>query len=134
MEERSRERRIKWPRAICLGAFLSISACDSESPVLPCLLYAEIGILATVMDSISGGAVSADSVVGTVTDGLYVERVRTTPAQALTGFYFAEERAGVYQVAIAAEGYEPWIADGVSVTRDECHVRRVTLSARLRPA
>ena len=134
MEERSRDRRIRWPRAMCLIAFLSISACDDETELLPCAGTSEIGIVATVTDSISGGGVSADSVVGTVTDGLYVEHVRTTPAYALVGLTFAEDRAGIYQVAITAEGYEPWMVDGVSVTGDHCHLRGVTLSARMRPA
>jgi hypothetical protein len=43
----------------------------------------------------------------------------------------ADERAGNYSVHLEADGYQPWDTAGIRVTRDACHVRGVSLTARL---
>jgi hypothetical protein len=43
----------------------------------------------------------------------------------------AGERAGTYDLTIRSPGYRDWTRTGVEVTKDQCHVRPVTLTARL---
>jgi hypothetical protein len=43
----------------------------------------------------------------------------------------AFERRGVYTVDLQVTGYYPWDTSGIAVSRDECHVRTVNLSAAL---
>ena len=43
----------------------------------------------------------------------------------------AHERAGTYTVTVEQQGYNGWSQSGVNVGRGECHVRSVSLTARL---
>lgn len=43
----------------------------------------------------------------------------------------AFERAGTYTVTVEKDGYQTWLRSGVRVSRDECHVRTVALTAQL---
>src|SRR5688500_18918598 len=45
----------------------------------------------------------------------------------------AVERRGVYTVHLEVTGYHRWDTSGIAVSRDECHVRTVKLSAALQP-
>lgn len=87
------------------------------------------GIVMTVVDSISGGPVPGE-VTATATDGTYVETV-AVPGD--TPFTLAENRAGSYDVEVAAPGYQTWMATGVTVqvSGNTCSVRRVRLTALL---
>jgi len=44
------------------------------------------------------------------------------------------EREGTDTITVRRAGYATWTRTGVTVTRDECHVRPVTVTARLQPA
>jgi hypothetical protein len=43
----------------------------------------------------------------------------------------AGERPGVYSVVVRSPGYHDWTRSGIEVTADECHVRPVSVIARL---
>ena len=43
------------------------------------------------------------------------------------------ERAGTYDVTVEQQGYRVWSRAVVKVTRGECHVRTVAITARLQP-
>ena len=43
----------------------------------------------------------------------------------------AHERAGTYTVTVEQQGYNVWSQTGLNVSRGECHVRTVSLTARL---
>ena len=45
----------------------------------------------------------------------------------------AGERAGLYRVTVRKPGYADWVRTGVRIVEDECHVRPVSDTARLRP-
>ena len=45
----------------------------------------------------------------------------------------AHERTGSYDVTVDQQGYRVWSRAGVNVTRGECHVRTVSITARLQP-
>ena len=48
-------------------------------------------------------------------------------------FLLGDERPGIYDVTVDAAGYEPWQQQGVTVTKDECHVRTEELTAIVQP-
>ena len=48
-------------------------------------------------------------------------------------YQLAYEKAGEFTVAVQISGYAPWSRDGVRVTRGDCHVRTVELTALLQP-
>ena len=48
-------------------------------------------------------------------------------------YQLAHERAGTYTVTVEKEGYRGWSQSGIRVTKGECHVRTVNLTARLQP-
>lgn len=52
------------------------------------------------------------------------------PTSAVAGAY---EQAGRYSVVILSDAFEPWVRDGIDVSRDRCHVHTVRLSALLTP-
>ena len=117
-----------------LSTFLvvgSLGGCDIAG-VFACEDYAAAGILVAVVDSLSGGPVSAGEVTGVAAEGSYLETHTVTPAQAEAGVPgFALEREGVYYVQFTAPGYRMWSVNNVRVTADMCHVRTVRLTAKM---
>jgi len=72
-----------------------------------------------------------------VIEGSYREELTPAtldPARGLTRRFAAYERAGTYTVTLSQPGYLPWRASLVHVTRDECHVNTVTVTALLEVA
>ena len=54
----------------------------------------------------------------------------TVPRDTLI-LYAAVDRPGTYSVLVRSPGYSDWLRTTVDVTADACHVRTVTLTARL---
>ncbi|MBA3645263.1 MAG: carboxypeptidase regulatory-like domain-containing protein [Gemmatimonadaceae bacterium] len=111
---------------------LVLSACSQNSPQpIICTALFAYGITVTVVDSVTG-APAASGAVLVARDGAYTDSV---PAQAdspnTSSVAAAGERAGTYTVTISKPGYKPWTQSGVTVTKDECHVRGVALTAKL---
>jgi hypothetical protein len=97
---------------------------------LVCQAYAAAGVNLTIVDSVSGSAVSGTGVMRLkVTDGGFVDSLRTVTLIPQWGAAF--ERAGTYTATVDADGYQPWRKDGIVVTRGLCHVRPVSVTARL---
>ncbi len=97
---------------------------------LVCQAYAAAGVNLTIVDSASGTAVSGTGVMRLkVTDGRFVDSLRTVTLIPHWGAAF--ERAGTYTATVDADGYQHWRKDGIVVTRGLCHVRPVSVTARL---
>jgi hypothetical protein len=98
---------------------------------LVCTMEMRAGITLTLLDSVSGVQLSGTGDVRLkVTDGMYTDSLRTVVV--LIGFWGgAYERAGTYTATVDADGYLPWRKDGIVVTRGLCHVRTVSVIARL---
>lgn len=99
-----------------------------------CVDTRELGLLVSVVDSITGGPVVTENEVVAI-DGSYADTATATldrsETQALAGL--ATERPGTYHVETTAEGYRPWAKDGVRVSDGECHVQTVELEALMQP-
>lgn len=124
-------------RTVCLLSLLTaVAGCDPIFGI--CETYAVSAIGVTVVDSVTAGPLTADTIWGRARDGEYVDSMlistidRDEPP--ITSFAFALERPGVYEVAIGATGYRTWTKRGVEVADGRCHVEPASLMAKLQPA
>lgn len=118
-------------RLSCSAILPLLSACSSPNDVV-CTLIAVPGINVLVRDSVSG-AFGSNGATATAVDGTYTDTngfpaISTQPELPIS---LAYEREGTYAVTVAKTGYKAWNTSGIRVTRDVCHVRTVTLTARL---
>lgn len=114
---------------IVAGAALSLG-CNSLTGTV-CTDEARAAISVEALDSITNAPVEAGARI-IASNGAFADTVITV--EDFDGPYgLAHERAGSYTVTVEQEGYAPWSRSDVQVTRDECHVRTVRLTALLRP-
>jgi len=102
-----------------------------------CTLEARAGLVIAVEDSVSGskGPFTGVSYVAKDTSAYRDSTfLATVPAQVGGSPFFvglAYERPGKFDVTVRATGYRAWVRTGVEVTKDQCHVIPVSLTARL---
>lgn len=115
-----------------LLSVVALGGCDLLGPT--CATYADPGIVVSLVDSLDGNPVSAPSEV-IASEGAYADTVHGPwePFDSAWAANLAFERPGTYRVTATAEGYRPWVKDGVRVTEGRCHVRTVTLEALMQP-
>jgi hypothetical protein len=122
--------------SFCAGALI-LSACGSSlSGGRVCTEDFRYGLNVTVVDSVTNAPPA--SAVLIARSGAFVDSVGPrTPMQFVQNgppvllLSSAGERAGTYDLTVRSPGYRDWTRTGVEVTEDECHVRPITLSARL---
>ena len=96
-----------------------------------CTALFAYGITVTVVDSVSG-AFAAPGATVIASDGAYADSVIVpNTASASGGIGLAGERAGTYTVTVRKAGYKTWTKNGIVVTKDECHVKGVAITAKL---
>ena len=112
-----------------LVAAVALAGC---LPTGPCTTSVEPGLIVRVLDDATG-APAAHGATASAVDDEHQETLRNPspddPAAEL--LYGADEREGTYTVRVTKSGYLDWVRERVRVTADECHVRTVTLDARL---
>ena len=113
-------------RQIFLIALTATAACR-EGTACTGLSLPAINVVA--LDSVTGVAVARE-VAAVARENAYVDTLRAFSDSMLSGVY---DRAGRYQVEVSHLGYAVWRVSGVRVTRDECHVHPVIITARLVP-
>ena len=103
-----------------------------------CPLWDPPGIRIDVLDAGSESAIPhSANPTGFIVGGGVREPMTLVPPfpGAPTQLAGANGRPGVYDVEIAAEGYETWRRSGISVEVDNCgHARTVEMTARLLPS
>lgn len=119
---------LRHPVVLISALAASLAACDAFTPQPVCTLEARAGIALEVRDSVTNAHVGGGSLI-VASEGSYADTVNTTVNRAIYGL--AIERAGTYTVSVEKSGYQPWSRAGVQVTRGECHVNTVNLTARL---
>jgi hypothetical protein len=121
-----------------LGALILAAAAMRSCIIDPvaCTLNFKFGINITVVDSATAEPPSEATLLatsGTFTDSVGprapVQTVANGPLVLVLST--AGERAGLYSVTVRSPGYRAWTRTGVRVTADECHVKPVSLTARL---
>ncbi|MBW3535939.1 MAG: carboxypeptidase-like regulatory domain-containing protein [Gemmatimonadetes bacterium] len=131
---RRRPARAATRSAPILALCLLLGACDGPGVGVACTGILVSGIQLTVVDAASGLPPDAPEVAAVAIDGDYAHgRVAPREAVAAGPIGLVEDRAGTYDVEVAAVGYETWRREDVRITADECHVRPVALEAALEP-
>jgi hypothetical protein len=96
-----------------------------------CTAILKPGIALTIVDGATGNPIEGEGTV-VATEGSYSETVSLPGVPPAPGFAaLAYERPGTYRVEIQVPGYLPWVMSSVRVSRDDCHVETVALTARL---
>lgn len=115
---------------LLLAGIVVMAACDGD-PIVACTQQAVPGIAVSVQDSVSGAPAGRGARI-IAKDGAFADTARATSTY--DGPYpLAVERSGTYTVTVEQQGYRAWSRSGVSVTRDQCHVRTAAVTARLQP-
>jgi hypothetical protein len=97
-----------------------------------CTEEARPGLMISLSDSTVPNFFDFGEVTVVAVDGAYRDSAFVADYNASSGpVALAYERAGVYTATVRAEGYQPWIREGIEVMRDACHVITVPVFARL---
>lgn len=100
-----------------------------------CTSELRFGVSVQVRDSVSRAAAASGALL-VIRDGTYADSMSYPAGHAeLDGapMFGAPERAGVYTLTVSKAGYRDWIRSGIRVTKGECHVSPVTVTALLQP-
>jgi hypothetical protein len=91
------------------------------------------GIVLEIVDIVTGVSPVVPSVI-TVTDGSFQERYPPAGVEGvvLSKYWFAGERPGRYSILVQTPGYLDWSASNIQVRKDECHVKTLRITARLK--
>lgn len=127
-------------RKSLVGCLYSIligeTACSAVSTSPVCTQEFRPALMVYVKDSLTNtGTASGASLV--VREGTFKDSVAFPDARPELNdlnLNAAGERAGTYEVAVSKPGYSTWIKSNVRVTKNECHVNTVQLTALLQPA
>jgi hypothetical protein len=122
-------------KILALAATFATTSCE-EPLTVECLSVPVAGLLVAVVDSITLSPPTEATLVArspAFIDSIgpvEPSRVTTTQRDTLV-LYAAVDRPGTYSVQVRSPGYGEWLRTTVAVTADACHVRTVTLTARL---
>jgi len=112
------------------------TACSAASTSPVCTQEFRPALMVYVKDSLTNtGTASGASLIAR--DGTFKDSVAFPDARPDLNdlnLNAAGERAGTYQVSVSKPGYATWIKSNVRVTKNECHVNTVQLTALLQPA
>ena len=125
-------------RILILIAVASIAWSCGLTEVV-CTADFRYGLNVTVADSATGAPPAEATLIAT--SGAFVDTVgpnRPVPAvfngPPVLILSTAGERPGAYFVLVRSPGYRDWAKGNVEVTADKCHVRPITITARLQPS
>lgn len=124
-----------------LAALWLVSACRLTEPRVVVCSYEMLPAVAVEVSDVQTGRSLTEHAVGMLRDGAYTDSLGLYdgscygPKAAAPRFRCgAHERIGTYEVQVHHEGYRPWSLSGVAVSKGECHVNTVAVSAKLTPA
>jgi hypothetical protein len=101
---------------------------------MACTALAAPALSVSLVDSLTGATSGFRNVSLVARNGAYTDSVfeAVYPAEPFLGSVsVAYEHRGAYELTILADGYIPWFRSGIVVTGDVCHVRAVSVEAKL---
>ena len=109
----------------------TLAGCGITGPLTDkvCTNEARAGISISVRDSITDVSAGRNSRI-IASSGAFADTSHETSIGDL-GYGLVYERAGTYVVTVEQVGYKLWTKSGVEVTKGDCHVNGVSLTARL---
>jgi hypothetical protein len=116
--------------ALVVAAAVMSIGCSVFDPLV-CTTEARPAITVEVLDSVTSVPVGEGATI-TATNGSSLYSAITYEDYA-GPYQLAHEKAGEFRVTVEKSGYASWSRDGVRVTRGECHVHTVQLTALLQP-
>jgi len=130
-------RRTELQVAAFIG-LIALGACSAPNGVNACTDQQNAGIVATLEDSLTGSRGPFNDVTAVASEGAFADSAEVPslggPAQNPASIILVPERAGVYQVDVSADGYEPWTTTGIAVLLGECnHVITRSVLVRMIP-
>jgi len=111
----------------------SIPGCSLIFSPEMCSANVAPGLSVAVQDSASGAMIASGTQL-IARDGAYVESSSVPanhPELDSSTLQAAGERGGTYSVTVQKPGYRDWTRSNVRVTKGECHVNTVSLTALL---
>lgn len=118
-------------QGLALVTGFALTGCQLLGVGRECDSSLTMGITVTVVDSTAGSPISSSEVLVIASDGAYADTATSANSLPSRLFFVVEDRRGTYTVKVLVPGYQPWIKEAVEVTQDDCHVRPVSLTARL---
>jgi len=114
-----------------LGGMTIACSDDDKVNTTPCTDEFVPALVATVTNAATGAPITT-GITLTATEGDYIDQfVLLTPTNQ---FSAAGERAGTYTITVTGNGYEPYVSEAITVTRDDCHVITQNVNVALTPA
>ena len=114
---------------VLLAAALTAVGCNSDVVGRVCTSSRGAGISVDVRDSVTNALVGQGSII-IASDGIVADTSVYTPFG--PGPYpVAYEFPGTLTLTVTQNGYQPWTKAGIVVTSDGCHVKVVSVTARL---
>src|SRR5262245_43090242 len=95
-----------------------------------CTLEARAAISVQPVDSRTGEVLSGPTIL-ILSEGTFADTVHATTSSTIPVISGAYERAGTYSILVRHPGYRDYVRTGVTVTRDECHVKPVRITAEM---
>lgn len=128
-------------RTAAVGLVVAVTAAAACSSFLSprdrvCAAIFVFGLDVRVQDSVTAAGIGSGSTLVTIDDHGVIDSVSFPPNRPdLNGATLAAagEHAGTFTVIVRHAGYADWARTGVRVTRNECHVNPVALTAMMRP-
>lgn len=121
-------------------ALASAGCTNASTATTTCTNIAIEGLAVGIEDAVTRTSICGALVVAT--DGAYSETLTRYDISGTAdggiplggcSYYGATERAGTYVLTVTAPGYRTATVDGVTVTRDACHVMAHSLIVQLDP-
>ena len=125
--------KMSWIRGLPLLLVLTTASCSSITSPRGCSTDYVYAVNVQVKDSVSN-AMSASGAQMIARDGIYVDSVSAAanrPEVDALPLHAAGEREGTYTVTVRKSGFRDWTRANVQVTKGECHVNAVNLTALL---
>jgi hypothetical protein len=114
---------------------LFIAACGSPLQERNCTQDIRPGIWLWIVDSATGLPLAAGA-LAVAQEGMYLDTLfNPNPFDSSNALVTGvAERAGTYQLTVSHIDYNPWLREGMHVTRGKCHVNPILDTAYLVPS
>jgi hypothetical protein len=120
------------------GLLAGLGCVGTLGPDLVCTTESRPAVIVEIRDAGTGAPLAYDA-RGVVRDGAYADSLRpamssTSDPRTLYSRAAAHERAGTYAIEVVHPDYATWTTTGVRVAMGSCHVKTVTVQAKLSPS
>lgn len=117
----------------CMAPFLMATMCEDADDNIPCTLEVLPGLTVEFKDAVTGQPLYYGFNSLNYADGENVGYLRLVQGSEPPVFQGAMETPGTYILTINRVGYQPYVSEPITVTKDECHVINQYVVIELQP-